>query len=179
MNQIVAGTCVPCTGLLANAEFKSGGMPYNRDTCLQTCKAGHYAVGRNPLQECRVCSSSACPVGFTRGNCAEDADGLCVPCSIPKPTLSHFISAGPECRWECDSGFELNANLGACLPPKKAGLLIVNRSLSTWEDDEREPASFRLVLSKQPSTQSVKVVLTAFEQLHHAKPSLMTFTPGT
>ena len=174
MHKHFAGACVRCTNIVAHAEFTS----INSDTCAQTCKPGYYAIGQNPLKECRTCSTSPCPVGFTRQPCSSTSDGTCTPCTNPKPTLSHYISAGPECEWECDSGFELDISTGACLARRQPDLLVINRSLVTWVNADAEPASFMLVLSQRPPLQRVKVILTAYEQLQPTRPGVITFTPG-
>ncbi len=169
--------CNTCTGLVADAEFTSSGVPYNKDTCKQRCKTGYFAVG-SPIQECRVCSASACAVGYVRQPCTPDADGTCTPCTTSRPAHSHYISPGPQCLWECDSAFELDAASQTCQPRNVPNLLIINRSLTTYENNGSSPASFAIVLTKRPSVQDVKVVLTSYEQLQATKPSFIVFTQG-
>jgi hypothetical protein len=55
----------------ATARWTMSTMP----NCTQ-CTSGYYKSGAS----CRVCTTSACPVGQYRGPCKSTTDALCLPC---------------------------------------------------------------------------------------------------
>jgi hypothetical protein len=106
------GACQVCTTRPSNSIYTSAGTPYNTNACQWSCASGYFRADGT----CKSCSTTDCPSGQYRGQCADTADRPCLACT-KKPDNAVFSSAGSPynadaCAWKCGAGYYRSG--GAC-----------------------------------------------------------------
>ena len=99
------------TGFFSVCKECAGGLPGNASwngtrECVYDCLPGFYrSVGG-----CSACTSSrVCEAGWRLAACTEYADSNCDEACVDaaKPVFHSHWSAGENCPWACDDGYEL------------------------------------------------------------------------
>ena len=95
--------CKECAGgLPGNASWAGA----NSTECGFDCRAGFY----HGDGACEACTArSACPAGRRLAGCTDWADSRCdEECvNASKPSVYSHWEESPDCRWACDTGYEL------------------------------------------------------------------------
>lgn len=167
-------TCAACTGKPDYAHYTTAGTPEELNNCDWACNANFYRDG----SMCRLCTAGPCPVGFYRGQCTDNSDGACIPCTNTIDSNAEYTSAGNpatqnNCKASCKIGFYWDGATCVAVPPAVPNVLVTNKVLTTSEATGATPASFKLTLSSSPAA-DVVLTLTVDDQL--GTPSVVTVT---